>query len=103
MPQGNIKLVRALVGDYELQDRKNRPLAAFNPTSNKVEIDIALATIAPIYNTANPDSQNFQAFINDIFRVAKNKVNFYTIKENISYLRSNTQEAEGIRKTICRC
>ncbi|MFA5115431.1 MAG: NUDIX domain-containing protein, partial [Candidatus Omnitrophota bacterium] len=70
---------------YVLKDRLGRSLAAFDPASGKIEIDLNLALITPEENA--PEAEAFQALINDIFRIgginSTNIVKAHAIEENI--------------------
>ncbi|MDP2920821.1 MAG: HAD hydrolase-like protein, partial [Candidatus Omnitrophota bacterium] len=70
--------------NYVLEDRKNKPVAAYNPDRKNIEIDIRLAVIAPAFGNS-ADSQTFQAFINNIFEFgllySKGRVKAYAMEE----------------------
>ena len=83
------KKLMSIKNEYILEERKDKPIACFNPATNKIEIDRALAKIAPPYDVVTLESQAFRALIEDILRftlfASQGIVGAHAISENIRY------------------
>ncbi|MDD5226511.1 MAG: hypothetical protein PHV97_04930, partial [Candidatus Omnitrophica bacterium] len=92
--------------DYIIGDRRGRTVSIFNQKTGKLQIDFFLAKIAPPFHPGETTSDEFQAFVNDLFRVAySNQMGFpdaYALQDGMEQLRRNPMEAARIARFLER-
>ncbi|MBI4387710.1 MAG: YdcF family protein, partial [Candidatus Omnitrophica bacterium] len=81
---------------YHLVPRDGKVIARFNPKFQGVEIDEALALIAPDYRERSEKTLAFQSFIDDLLRHTTGETNVFTRQDSLEYLISRPDDAKRL-------
>ncbi len=94
------------VMSYDLLHRPGRSVAEYDPGKKQLIIDAGLAARAPEYKPSDPDSQKFQALINEILRRALALRAGHITRASLihsnyyNYFRQNSQELELFKAAV---